>query len=397
MDEREARVGLGPVLLAVSLTLILSLLMKAPCASGSWADGRQYRRLCYSDIVPLYSTEGLDAGRFPFVEAPNEYPVGTGLFMALAAAPVGTFEGFFYSNAALLSLLAVVTVVALYLMAGERALYFAVAPTLLIYAFVNWDLLAVALATVGTLAYLARRDVAAGVLLGLGAAAKLYPGLLLVPFALGRMRSKEPDRAIHLTWAAAAAWLLVNAPIALLAPRNWWEFFRFNASRVADWDSFWYIACDRLEILCGRTRLVNVLSLVVFVAGSILVWRLRAARYPDFPRWTFGLPLLVVFLLVNKVYSPQYSLWLLPWFALALPDLRLFAAFEAADVAVFVTRFAWFGRLDQDIGGWVDAFPIGAFQVAVLVRAAVLVAVLVAYVRRAPEPTRAEPVTAAAA
>jgi hypothetical protein len=85
----------------------------------------------------------------------------------------------------------------------------------------------------------------------------------------------------------------------------------------------------------------------------------------------------VLFLLSNKVYSPQYGLWLLPWFALALPNLRLFAAFEAADVAVFVTRFSWFAEL-SGYGG----LPIGAFELAVLVRAAVLALCVVAWVRR---------------
>ena len=76
-----------------------------------------------------------------------------------------------------------------------------------------------------------------------------------------------------------------------------------------------------------------------------LVWVLRARRFPDFPRWTLGFPLIAIFLLDNKVYSPQYGLWLLPWFALALPGLGRFMAFEIADVGVFVTRFWWFGRL----------------------------------------------------
>lgn len=390
---RGARAGLGAVLLALSATIALGLLAKAPCAAGSWSDGRQYRLLCYSDIVPLYGTERLNEGKFPYLEARNEYPVGTGLFMALAAWPVDTFGGFFYSNAVLLSVLAAVTAVALYLMAGTRALYFAAAPTLLIYGFVNWDLLPVAMTTVATLAYLDRRDRAAGAFLGLGAAAKLYPALLVVPFVLGRFRDREPDRGIHLTWFAAAAWLAVNLPFMLLAPRNWWEFFRFNAARTADWDSLWFLGCHRLFADpfwsstpgCGHTGLINPLSLVVFAGLAVLLYRLRAARYPGFPRWTLGFPLLVLFLLTNKVYSPQYSLWLLPWFALAFPNLRLWLAFQAADVAVFVTRFAWFGRLG-DVDGWVSAFAIGYFETAVVVRAVILVVCLVVWVRRPPRP-----------
>jgi uncharacterized membrane protein len=400
-EERGSRVGLGLVLVALSATLVLGLAAKSPCAGGDWADGRQYRLLCYSDIVPLFSTEELDQGRFPYLQARNEYPVGMGLFMALAGLPAGSFEGFFYVNAALLSLMAVVTVVAVYQVAGARALYVAAAPTLLIYAFVNWDLLAVALATTGTVAYLKRRDVLSGALLGLGAAAKLYPALLLVPFAIGRIRSREPDRAIHLAWSAAGSWLLVNLPFMLLAPRNWWEFFSFNSARSADWDSLWFSACHRLfgdsfwssSASCPHVTVINLVSLALFVALAVLVWKLKVRRDPDFPRWTFGFPLLVLFLLTNKVYSPQYSLWLLPWFALAFPHFRLWLAFEVADVVVFVTRFAWFGRLD-DTGGWVDGFAIGYFEVAVVARAIVLVVCLVAWVRRPVDQPEIAPVSA---
>src|SRR3989304_4193428 len=58
----------------------------------------------------------------------------------------------------------------------------------------------------------------AGVVRGLGAAATLYPALLVMPFVAGRFRKRDPDAGIHLAWAAIAAWLAVNAPFALAAP-----------------------------------------------------------------------------------------------------------------------------------------------------------------------------------
>jgi uncharacterized membrane protein len=397
-EERGGRVGLGFGLLAVSLTLIVGLGAKAPCASGDWGDGRQYRVLCYTDVVALYSARDLDDDRFPYFEAPNEYPVGTGLFMALGAALSESHAGFFSVNAVLLSGLAMATAAGLFLMVGSRALLFAAAPTLAIYAFVNWDLLAVALATFGTLAFLDRRDVAAGLLLGLGAAAKLYPGLLVVPFAAERLRHGETDRAIHLAWAASAAWIGLNLPFAVGAFGTWKEFFELNAGRGADWDSLWFSGCHRLfadpfwssRPGCGHLGPINLLSLVLFVGAVALVWWRRGRRVPDFPRWTLGFPLVALFLLTNKVYSPQYSLWLLPWFALALPRFRLWLAFEAADASVFITRFAWFGReaADRDPSfpsGWTDAFAIGFFEFAVVVRAAIMVACVVAWVRAVPE------------
>ncbi|MGZ4136541.1 MAG: glycosyltransferase family 87 protein, partial [Actinomycetota bacterium] len=357
--------------------------VKAPCASGNWNDVRQYRHLCYSDIVPLLGTEQLTAGRLPFLDpcAPSdgqcdEYPVVSMYAMRLAAWASNTLPGFFWANVVLLSICAAIVAVCLYLLVGPRALVFALAPTLLVYGFMNWDLLTVALATLATLAYLNRRDVWSGVLLGLGAAAKIYPALLVVPFVLGRFKERDPDAGIHLAWAAAGTWVAVNVPFAIASPSSWWEFFRFNAQRPADWDSLWFIVHHRLtgDLYFGATKPIDVWSAILFVGISVAVWMLRRRIDPDFPRWTFGFPLLVIFLLTNKVYSPQYGLWLLPWFALALPSLRLFVSFELADLAVFVTRFSWFGRY-SNVGG----LPIGAFETAVVVRALVLVWCLVAW------------------
>jgi hypothetical protein len=87
--------------------------------------------------------------------------------------------------------------------------------------------------------------------------------------------------------------------------------------------------------------------------------------------------MIVLFLLSNKVYSPQYGLWLLPFFALGAVDLPTFVAFEAADVAVFVTRFSFFGRL-TGVGG----LPFGAFEIAIAVRTVILIWCVIGWVRR---------------
>jgi uncharacterized membrane protein len=381
-----AGVSLALIIGATLATLAIGALFKQPCATGSWADGRHYKRLSYSDIVPLYGTEHLQGSRLPFLDACptdgggqcDEYPVLTMYFMRAAAWLGHSYSGFYYANAVMLSICALITAWALYRIGGDRALYFAAAPTLLIYAFVNWDLFAVALATAATLAYLRDQDEVSGALLGLGAAAKLYPAFLLVPFVLGRLRDKRRAGAVQLAVWTTVAYGAVNLPFVLAARNSWANFFRFNTRRGVDWDSLWFIACQRLHAGCSLSvRLVNELSLLVFLAVSIGLWWGRRARRPNFPRWTFGFPLIVVFLLTNKVYSPQYSLWLLPWFALSLPSLPLFLAFEATDVFVFITRFSWFGR-HAGLGG----ASLHTFQLALALRAAVLLACLVAWVLR---------------
>jgi uncharacterized membrane protein len=383
-------IGLRTILPLLISTLLLGLFLKLPCASGDWSDGRPYRRFCYTDIVPLYRAEGLSAGRFPYVSAPNEYPVGTGVVMGVTGKLVHSDANFFLLTVAILSLAAVVTAIILYRLVGSKALYFAVAPTLLLYGFLNWDLLAVGLALAATYAYLSRRDVAAGILLGLGAVVKIYPALFLLPFVLGRVKEGKRETGVRMTVAAGATWLAINLPFAIVGFHNWSLFFRFNSSRGVEWSTLWLAACHRIGgyLGCGHIDAVNYASVALFAAGLWITFRLKKAWSPHFPRWAFGFPLLIVLLLTTKVYSPQYGLWLLPWFALVMPDLRLFLAFEAADLAVFVTEFSWLGRY-TGFGG----LPLGALEVAALVRAVVLVAILVAYVRM---PSPSEPPLAVA-
>jgi hypothetical protein len=368
------------VLAATAVTMAAGWLLKSPCL-GSWADGRQYNRLCYSDVAALYASDdrdrGLDEERFPYVDGENEYPVLSGLAMWLPALPATSYASFFNWTSVLLTAAALVTAGTLHRVVGERAMFFALAPSLAIYGFVNWDLVAVALATGATAALLRERDMASGALLGAGAAAKLYPGLLAVPFALDRLRRGHRAGATRLVVTAAAVWAAANLPFALLGFDRWSLFFRFNGARGADWDTVWFLTGRHLGFTWDPA-LLNVLTLMVLAVLSVVVWRVKAGRDPGFPAWTFGFPLVVLFLLTSKVYSPQYGLWLLPWFALALPDPRLFAAFQIADVGVFVTRFQFFARY----GGLGPGLPFWSFEIALLVRAAILVACVVAWIRR---------------
>jgi uncharacterized membrane protein len=173
----------------------------------------------------------------------------------------------------------------------------------------------------------------------------------------------------------------VNLPFAIAGTAGWWEFFRLSGARPADWDSVWSIGCR----LAGCDQVIptiwlNALAAAVTVTAVWAAWTLKRRREPTFPRWQLAFPALVIFLLAGKVYSPQFSLWLLPWFALVERDLRRFVAFEVADVAVFLTRFSFFGEL-TGAGGT----PRWVFETAVVVRAAVLVWCVVAWVR---EPSR---------
>jgi hypothetical protein len=374
---QRARLGAGLVLTVALVSLGVGFAHKSLCMLGGF-DELKYRAYCYSDIEPLLRQEGLAAGKVPYLEARNEYPVLTGLVMWVASLP-GEGEGtFLVVNVVFLTAVGLSATWLLYRLVGDRAMYLAAAPTLVLSAFMNWDLVPVALTIAATWAFLRRRDGPSGAFLGLGASAKVYPALLVLPFAADRWREGERRRAALLAAMAAGAWLVVDLPFAFASFERWSYFFRFSADRAPTFGTVWFATCHAVNgrPACGSVAAVNLLSVLALVGVVAVVWRAKRRREPDFERWTLGMAIVAAFLLTAKVYSPQYSLWLVPWFALALPNLRLFVLFEAADVAVFFGEFAYLRNVFQ--GG---AFPAWALGVLVVFRASVLVAVLVAYVR----------------
>ncbi|MGW5920266.1 glycosyltransferase family 87 protein [Nocardia fluminea] len=382
-----------------------------------WNNGRQYVAMCYSDTVPLYGAERLNEGAFPYKKSwtestPDggtetrymEYPVLSGLYQYAAMQignvwdhlPLpGAMSVVVYFNVVALGLSVgwLITVWASSRLAGRRvwdAALVAVSPLVIVHMFTNFDALATAFAATGLLAWARRRPVLAGILLGLGGAAKLYPLLLLGPIvvlclrvdpmqrqpaALAGLRLREVDSldsartwlretparthlfalrplgAATLTvFAAAGTWAAVNLPIAALYPEGWREFFRLNTTRHADPDSIYNV----ITSFTGWTgfdgpighgeppTVLNTVSLLAFVAAcaGIAYLALTAPRRPRLTQLCFLV--VAAFLLTNKVWSPQYSLWLVPLAVLALPHRRILLAWMTIDALVWVPRMYYY-------------------------------------------------------
>jgi uncharacterized membrane protein len=298
--------------------------------------------------------------------------------MGFTARIVNDPLAYFFVNVGVLALAALATALLLHRMVGAYALYFSLSPALLLYGFLNWDLLPVAISTAAVYVFLARRNLASGGLLGLGASTKLYPALFVLPFALDRFMRGRTREAAALVAASLAVWAALNIPFALLSRPEWSLVYRFSAVRPVDWGSLWYLAChdESWRFACSNTTLVNVSSVVLFAGLSLLIGRTAIRRTSVLPLWASAFPLLVVFLLSSKVYSPQYSLWLVPWFALVQPRLGLFAAFSLTDLGVFVAEAFWIQSRLQP-----ETLPVAVLELAVVARAAVLVSCVVVYFR----------------
>lgn len=382
------------MLLITGGVFFIGAVQKSPCANAGYAaTGSGPRFPCYSDLAVLLGSEQLSAGRVPYVDACiaatrpcDEYPVLTMFAMYGAAQVAGTsYATFFRINVALMLACALLIAWTLERM-GARTLLFAAAPALALYGTLNWDLIAVAAATLGTYLLLRQRNVLSGTALGFGAAAKLYPVLLVFPFALHRVRQSRKRQGWLIVASTAGAWALVDAPFAIAKTAPWSEVFRFNGQRGVDFESIWTATCQ--VGVCPSTRTLNLVIPVIVVCLTWAIWRFVVKGTPAVPRWLLGFPLLVILIVVGKFWSPQYALWLLPWFAVSRIPLRVWLVYQMSEVLEFVTRSAF---MMDSLGSRVS---LTTLSLTVLLRAVLLLRCLWVWMRDPLPPSEviAEPV-----
>jgi uncharacterized membrane protein len=352
---RHADVGRGGawwtplrvLLVMVFVTCGLGLIQKEHCREHGWSAPGEWFHGCYSDMPNLYYGRGLVDGEVPYIDQAEdrrvEYPVLTGAVMWLTAKPVPSTgdqhrrsRWFFDINALALALCAAVAVVATMKVAGRRpwdAAMVALAPGLLLAGTINWDLYAVALLSLGMLAWARRRPVAAGVLIGLAAAAKFYPLFALGPLFILCLRAGRMREFWQTSAAAVVAWLAVNVPVMLIDFDGWAKFYTLSRERLEGFSSIWFVIDQAGHGVPDKA--LNPLAGGLFAVAciGIGVLALTAERRPRLPQLIFLT--VAAFLLTNKVYSPQYVLWLIPLAALARPRWRDFLIWQATEAIHF--------------------------------------------------------------
>ncbi len=368
---------LRSIVLLATLAYTVGYLSKLPCHAENFLGDARYTRLCYSDIPYLYQLRGFADGWLPYVQTGTgrgpalEYPVLTGAFMQVASwltgkdgsATARSIE-FYDWNVLLLFVCLIVTVVCTALTVRRRpwdAALVALAPGVILCAVINWDLLAVALTSASMLLWSRSKVGWSGVLLGLAVAAKFYPVLLLGPLLVLCIRAGRMRAFWIATAGAVGAWLVVNVPIYLLNHDGWAEFYRFSSTRGADWGSLWYVlsvvghpvADDKLNLVAIGLLGVLCLGIAWLIIGS--------ERRPRFAQVAFLA--VAAFCLTNKVYSPQYVLWLVPLAAMARPRWRDFIIWQCGEVVYFAAVWYFLQQYGNDNKG----LPYGWYAAAIMV------------------------------
>lgn len=423
------------VLLLALVGLSLSWFGKAGCiqqapVEGSpgqvrlnWDNQRQFVGLCYSDIVASYAENKLTptdlaGGAFPYRtywttttsdgEKSKAYlaePALTGMFMyATAQAARGwgwladtvglpkTLDvvNYFNISALVLSLFWLLAVWAT-MMTNKRRMWLgalmALSPLVLFHAFTSTDILAIAMLSLAILFWTRGKPGLTGVFVGLGAAAAVYPLLLLPAVAVLCVRRRKLSDFATVLATTVGAWLVVNVPFLIAYPTGFAATYRAWLDRGVEPDTLYRL----ISLATGwnpSPGLITglVLLLLLAVIATVVYIGLRATTEPTIAQLTF---LLVAgFLLFGKEWTPQSSLWLVPLAVLAVPYPGAVLGWMTFDALVWIPRMGLFLDADRK---WL---PPDVFYAINTLRGAVLVGLCAVVIWQLVKPDDDEPASA---
>ncbi len=288
----------------------------------------------YSDIRKFYDVA--EAPGLPYVDKQMEYPVITGLFIHAAGVLGRTYTGYYLFTCFFLIAFAIIATYLLYKSIDKKDkkalfVYWIFAPSMFFFLIYNWDMIAIVFVAAAFYFMRQNKFFYASLLLSLGFCTKLYPVLYLLPLLLLITTRKMSQWAKTIGTFCVVA-LAINVPFMFLNFDGWSYFISFNSQRPPNPDSIWAVVNNLVPSL--SITQINILSLVLFASLSLVaVWK---CRHDSAIKLCFILTL--IFLISNKVFSPQYILWILPFYVLLdMKKVKLFYALELVNLVVYFT------------------------------------------------------------
>ena len=338
-------------------------------------DPGRYSGAILGDVL-LYAArvERMFQGEVPYRDVAIEYPPGSVPFTVLPGILGGTGAGYRVSFA--LTMLAV-DALGLYLAVRLRRTVdpgrwripvaylvgvFLVGPLLL----VRFDIVPAVCVLAAAVFAVERRAQASAAALGFGAAAKLFPAVLLPLLVVGLAPLTGWGRALRRTVPGfLVAFCLPVLPALLLSfDGTISSVVLYHARRGVQVESLWANGIALAHVLAGLpaqavyefgalhlasslSPLAKALSspatLAAATAAALLVWRRTRLDGPlDGRDWLLAFTLgVLAFMLPSKVLSPQYLLWLMPLAAALVPWEATWPAFWAALAAGPLTQLVF--------------------------------------------------------
>lgn len=276
---------------------------------------------------------------------PPEYPAGLRFFYEIMGFDgYESYTAFFTVNVLILAAFAIGTTYIIFLILRDRQsakgeepdfsriwYLWVLAPSFIFYSTVNYDLPVIFLIVLSVYLYLKDKLYWATFWLALGMVVKIFP-VFLLPVFIWRAPARYRAKMIALF---AAVVIALNAPYAIMDLNSWlfpytWQIYS-NLTTGPDQGTYWWI----IYPLTGK--FTGWLSLALF--GSLYLWFLT--KMNRMPFIDLCLAIIIIFLLTDRIYSPQYNLYLLPFLALAsyVVNRKLFYTAEIANLLILLFCF----------------------------------------------------------
>lgn len=379
------------VLIALAiLASLFSFLKFSHCESKNWATPDQYVHACYSDLPSLFGDRELNKHKWAYVgtEKAVEYPVITGLVMYATAVITPTNShsatNYFLINAFLIALLFVFIVVLIAHIKPKYWYLLLTAPAMIASLYINWDLWAITSMLISIYWFDKEKYKWSAIALGISISTKFMPIFLLLPIFLILWRKNKIREIAQYSGIVIASWLAINLPVALTTPQGWWRFYELNLSRGADWGSPW-LAFSMLGLHLGNLNYLTILALLAGLTIITLIF-FEFSITPTLAQMSFIL--LAVVMIVSKVYSPQYVLWLTPLAILGLnkKSVHAFWIWQGGEIIYHVAIWQHLAT----VTGAHFGLPATGYALMTLVRIATTIYLIAAIARNAIKNSRTD-------
>ncbi|MBD2776423.1 glycosyltransferase 87 family protein [Iningainema tapete] len=207
----------------------------------------------------------------------------------------------------------------------------------------RYDLFPTVLTVLGLVSVISTRPTEAGISLGFGIAAKLYPVILLPIFTVYYLANKAHRALLNLWIGTIGTVGLILLPFFIVTHERLFSFLSYHKARGLQIESFfagiiafghrWGLIEAKTVASYGSRDIVSPLSNTVLhllpwffivIYGVMLIncfYRFRQERFTSELVKSNSLIIytmlaLLIFIITNKVFSPQYLVWIIPLAAL---------------------------------------------------------------------------------
>lgn len=218
-----------------------------------------------------------------------------------------------------------------------------------------------------------KKTFSAGLAVGLGAMAKILPGLIILP-AIKRLDLTR-ERVLLLGGAYTVV-LLLNLPFIISNPFMWWGTYSYNGAR-GPWETIWALIEGWYSHGGGEAlhpyfeAFIPYTQLTILYKPSPYDHAYYAWNNPWLPTLLFvlgGASVLLSYFLINKRdllegvaltlflftffskgYSPGFTIFMLPFMALALQEIRKISLCAMLEIATILQSIVWLGFYSQSL------------------------------------------------